>query len=278
MLIVDEIKALTKLQKAIFVAGASMAAVGGAVVGYTVALRTLNEKLREEADEAIQEEIQKTKDILESVKQPTQEFQTPEEALAALHPEKSNVETATEALLKYAQKHELEQVDEIQKFLDRPLSESIREDAENEGLIEVAENVFTNHAVEHGEWIWADEIEDRDPDTPYIIHRDEFNGDEFGYSQTQMTYFEGDGVLMEDVRGERVDDIAKMVGASNLTKFGHGSDDENVVYIRNVPLEMEIEVTRSPGKYAVEVLGFDDSDSLSHSSDYGIRKFRNHDG
>jgi hypothetical protein len=45
-----------------------------------------------------------------------------------------------------------------------------------------------------------------------------------------------------------------VVGQGNL-RWGHGSEDENLVYIRNERLEMEIEITRVPRSYEEEVLG-----------------------
>lgn len=271
MLIIDEIRAMSRLQKAISVSGVSVAALGGAVVGYKIALNKLGETLRQEADEAVQKEIQETREFLEQrATPPAKPFQTPEEAVAALHPTNPDVRRATEALVQYAGNRKL-----VENFLERPLSESIRADEDN-GLVEIAENVFTDHAVELSGWDYDAELEARDPDFPYVISDEEFNGDEFGYEQVQYTYYAGDGTLA-DVREEVVEEVGKVVGVDNLHKFGHGSNDENIVYIRNVPLMMEIEIALSPGKYAKAVLGFDDEEiTLSHSSDSRPRKFRNH--
>ena len=46
-----------------------------------------------------------------------------------------------------------------------------------------------------------------------------------------------------------------MVGLVNLGKFGHGSGDPNVVYVRNVELEMEIEIIHSDGKFSEQSRG-----------------------
>jgi hypothetical protein len=40
-------------------------------------------------------------------------------------------------------------------------------------------------------------------------------------------------------------------------KFGHGSGDPNVVYIRNDKRQSEYEVVHDPGLYSVEVLGLE---------------------
>ncbi len=122
------------------------------------------------------------------------------------------------------------------------------------------------------DWDYAKEIDARDPMEPYIIHRDEFFNDEKGYTQTTVSYYEGDDVLTDELNTP-IYGFPAMVGE---LKWGHGSGDQNVVYIRNELLEHEWEVCRDPGHYAVEVLGleidheYQDRD-LKHSK---VQKFR----
>jgi hypothetical protein len=104
----------------------------------------------------------------------------------------------------------------------------------------------------------------RDPEVPYIIHKDEYDITPDGYEQYTLTYFEGDDVLSDD-RDRVIEDQDKTVGLGNLSKFGIGSGDPNIVYIRNEELKVDIEVVHSDGKYATEVHGFQD-DELKHSS------------
>lgn len=113
------------------------------------------------------------------------------------------------------------------------------------------------------EWDYKSELQNRSEDVPYVIHRDEFFGEETPFEQIQLTYYEGDDVL-SDSHDTPVDDQDAMVGLGNLSRFGHGSGDPNVVYIRNHELGLEIEVTHSDGKFAEEVHGFSD-DELQHS-------------
>jgi len=49
-----------------------------------------------------------------------------------------------------------------------------------------------------------------------------------------------------------------------VEKFGHGSGDPNVVYIRNEQYTAEIELCRSPNSYAEEVHGFKHSDEVEY--------------
>lgn len=89
----------------------------------------------------------------------------------------------------------------------------------------------------------------------HIITEDEYIQGECDYNQATLTWYEGDQVLadQDDTVIENVDPI---VGQKNLL-FGLNSADENVVYIRNEPLEYDYEVIRSTGSYATVVLGLE---------------------
>lgn len=100
----------------------------------------------------------------------------------------------------------------------------------------------------------------------YIIDYDEFMSSEV--QNTTLTYFEGDNVL-SDQHDEPLMDLDEVVGEDNLLCFGQGSNDNNIVYIRNDKLDINFEVIRSQGKYAQEVLGF-----IEHSEKRKPRKFR----
>lgn len=127
------------------------------------------------------------------------------------------------------------------------------------------------------EWDYEIECQNRTPDRPYVIHRDEFFNDEMGWdSQSTLTYYEGDHVLTDE-RDEYLADPETYVGE---LKFGHGSGDPNVVYIRNERLHAEYEVLRDPGTYMLDVLGSNievqmKEDDFKHSRSPG--KFRSSD-
>lgn len=118
-------------------------------------------------------------------------------------------------------------------------------------------NVFEQHGDPPGDvWVQAEELKKRSPSHPYVIHLDE--RDEFDdYQPVSLTYFEGDDVVSND-RDEIIgpEDRERLLGEKNLEKFGHGSQDPNVVYIRNDVLELVYEVVKSPRTYAEEVAGF----------------------
>lgn len=110
------------------------------------------------------------------------------------------------------------------------------------------------------EWDWAEELADRDTSGPYVIHLEEFLENEYEHNQLAITYFAGDEVLTDesDFPVMSVNDI---VGLVNLERFGSGSGDANTVFVRNEKLQTDYEISRSSGKFGVEVAGFMDSPS-----------------
>jgi len=108
---------------------------------------------------------------------------------------------------------------------------------------------------ESEEFVWDQDLEvsKRTKRFPYVIHLDEYKGNESKYDQIVYTYFEGDDVL-SDVNDNVA--VPEIVGAENLQRFGHGSGDKDIVYIRNDALTVEICIHRSPNSYAEVVHGF----------------------
>jgi len=136
----------------------------------------------------------------------------------------------------------------------------------------VVQNVFVNNSNEDPEvamqdaWNIEEELANRSPDVPYVVHRNEHEEgpENEEYDKYTLTYFEGDDTLCRD-DDTVITDQDGVVGLGNLSRFGHGSGDPNIVYIRNEKLRVDIEVVHSDGKYATEVAGFPE-DELQHSS------------
>ena len=106
-------------------------------------------------------------------------------------------------------------------------------------------------------WVWKDELASRNKHFPYVIHQDEFNAEEPHYTQVSWTYWAADNILTDE-RTELVSRPDLVVGLEHIIgKFGHGSDDDNVMFVRNDRLEMEFEICRSFQSYEEEVLGHD---------------------
>lgn len=115
----------------------------------------------------------------------------------------------------------------------------------------------------------AVEEEKREEGRPYIIKKETFFENDEDYSQTTLTYYEADDVLLDE--DDRViDNQIRLLGDDNYY-FGRGSGDKNIVYIRNEYLEADYEVVRSLGSYAEEVFGIEEPETPK------IRKFRKDD-
>lgn len=113
-------------------------------------------------------------------------------------------------------------------------------------------NVFDTVMETDPQWDYEAELALRTTTAPYILHRDEFINDEEGCSQHTLTYYEGDDI-MADEQEIPVYNYTDVVGP---LKFGHGSLDMNVYYVRNPKLRSEYEVVRATGSYEMEVLGY----------------------
>lgn len=103
-------------------------------------------------------------------------------------------------------------------------------------------------------WDYGLELQHRTNTHPYIIHQDEHAHNEEGYTQETLTYYAVDAVLTDEDE-QPIDLPDATVGLENLSKFGHGSDDYHVVYIRNDALETDYEVCLLAASYAETVQG-----------------------
>lgn len=81
-------------------------------------------------------------------------------------------------------------------------------------------------------------IED-EPEEPYVITYDEFS--EIGTNYTELIYYDEDDTLVDDE--DHVLDIPSTVGDC-LSEFGVGTDDINMVYVKNPKTGKYYEVTR----------------------------------
>lgn len=105
-------------------------------------------------------------------------------------------------------------------------------------------------------WNYPFELSQRNWRAPHIIHQDEFASNETDNPQTTYTYYEGDNTLT-DTDDSILEDPESHVGPKALTHFGHGTDDFNIVYVRNPQSGLDIEVIRHSGTYAEEVEGLE---------------------
>lgn len=133
----------------------------------------------------------------------------------------------------------------------------IRDEEEEPEVVVVNDILVNNSPLEEDDY--DEDEDDRDLTVPHILTHDEYYENEHDWEQISLTYYESDGVLIDD-QDSPIPDHDSMVGEGNLL-FGRWSKDQNIVYICNPDKEMLFEVARSRGSYSKEVLGFDDDDT-----------------
>lgn len=238
--------------------GAGLALAGGLLIGYGVAEKRLRMKYKEIADDEIEamRNHYRSKEIAREEKPELEKIVAEQGYVPAPIPDKEQVTGS-----------DLTRPRSIQDVVG---PETAEDAAIKRGIVERerAENVFDKAAVED-EWDYEEEVRMRRPDYPYVIHLDEV-GEVSEMDSLTWTYYEGDEVLC-NASDEVVTDVERSVGLANLDKFGHGSKDANVVYVRNVLLGIEIEIIKSPGRYDEEVLG------LKHADENASRRKRHFD-
>ena len=118
-----------------------------------------------------------------------------------------------------------------------------------------------------------EDLEDRSPDTPYVITKAEWDAQESGLQQLSLSWYAGDKILVD----EEVRPIHKPEVVVGHLPFGKASGDSNIVYVRNEALKAEYEVVRLDSSYVTDILGMEaeeeaDAQDLKHSNQ--LMKFR----
>lgn len=247
------------------VVGATTLALGaGFLAGYYFAKHSLENKIQAEAEERITQEVEAARRY---VIQREDKPKTPAEAVEALIPE------AADALRLYREGKKEEPPpskepatpDETKDMVDSEGGIAFQQtryhkmgaDIPNKEIPpERRNNIWDTAKSEPGvEFDYVDEVNARTDDAPYIISHEEFLENKPENRQVNLTYFEGDDILI-DWEDEIVNDVNSWVGKQNL-RFGHRSEDNNLVYIRNPVINFDFQIARSTGSYRSEVAGFD---------------------
>jgi len=233
----------------IILGGASALSLAvGSVTGFFVAKKRLESRYSDIA----QQEIAEAKQFYGALYK-KEEYSTPESAMETLHRHHDTLaKDAVEALRDYQ-------------------GVALIQDEKSEEVVSVVTNVFADSGDDN--FNYEEEVTTRQPDKPYVISQEEFMQNDSSHEQVTVTYYQGDDVL-SDERDKPIEDVDATVGELNLQRFGHGSKDHNIVYVRNERIGLDLEVVRSKGKYAQEVLGF-----VEHSDRRrGAYKIRGDDG
>jgi hypothetical protein len=227
---------------------ATIAAAAGFVSGYLYAQNRLGEKF----DQRLAEEIASAQKVYKVVR--SQQFATPEEAAMYY---------ADQEAQKAVQEYQgVKPKPEVVSSMDREppaVYERARRWTPGVSAGEVPQdrrnNIFDDAKPDTVDFDYAEEERNRTEEAPYIIAKHEYDENDEHFNQVTLTYYEGDGVLADE-RDDKIDDIDTMVGNDNIPRFGHRSDDDNVVYVRNHQFSLDMEIVRDQRKYAEVVLGF----------------------
>jgi hypothetical protein len=145
---------------------------------------------------------------------------------------------------------------EEQEAIDKTNQQHPSDETEEEVIsstVSESVNVFSEVSQDIN-WNYATEVKSRNSDRPYVIHVDEFTGQEKMYEQVEFSYYDEDEVVA-DARDQMLNNVNDVIGVENLKKFGHGSGNKYVVYVRNDKLNLDIEINKTEGSYAEIVQG-----------------------
>jgi len=248
-----------------------VAFLAGAGIGSAVTYKVTVAKMQYRFDDKLAEEVAKVKEQYDR-RYMTGDYESPEKAAEKLlRDENQRAREAVEALNTYKGGEgvvgEVENAEELEELV----REEVRQAKRN--------NVFENSSEEFD---WDEEMERREQigdAEPYVITFEEHMEDE-EFESKRLTYYEADDVLTDEEDKALTDEQEEALIGDNL-RFGYGSKDPNIVYVRNPRVQLNMEIVRSPDSYAVEVLGLDKEpeDELRHSQRRpgGGRKFRHSD-
>lgn len=201
---------------------------GAAGIGFYVGMKRAELK----AEARFQEELAEAREFYRRLNK-VDEYETPEKTAEKLV---NDEETPVEDILERYQGVKNEEEDPVE---------------------EETSNVFAMQADPN--FKYEDEVTNRSSGKPYVITEEEYLAQEMSFSQSTLTYYEGDGILADE-KDQEVPVIDPIIGEHNLERFGDGTGDEDTMFIRNERMSAEFEVVRSEGKYAHEVLGIQHSD------------------
>ena len=248
--VADATRRLTGRELGFFVTGAGI----GSALGFAVGFRIAERRVRLKYEKIAAEEISRMREHYVKKAVAAEPKPSVDEVVKERHGYETKRRPFTEA--------EQQAIDEVNAQFPAE---------EEEESIVVEETTQVNVFEASEEWNYKYEIAHRTKHVPYIIHVDEFRENAPEHDQTTYTYYEVDDV-MSDSRDTTVDDMDAVIGLGNLGRWGHGSQDPNIVYVRNEELGLDVEIVRDPGSYSDTVHG-----TIRHSADRRRRPRRGFD-
>lgn len=237
------IRSLTRTKVQYYFLGMVVGGITGAAIAYKVAYSRANTKYSKIAEDditSIREHYHERSRALEE--------KAPKRSLVEIIEEQGYSKTPDEAASEEGPPMAVQPPEPTMSVYSDEERAAYTEDAENR-------NIFEDAEITH-EWNIQNELRKRSPDVPYVIHYDEVAEME-GYSQMTLTYYTYDNVLANE-RDEVMDpdERTNLIGEDALERFGHGSKDASIVFIRNDRLELVMEIVKSPNSYSEVVHGF----------------------
>ncbi len=223
-----------------------LGAIFGGGIGVFATRRFLTEKLRAEIMEQSEKEVDSMRE----------HYERKEVALKLREERRTAEELANE--MGYSVKVEADQEENVRVLRPPvPVYETNTPPVEPEVTVE---DLKPQIGQSHMEWDFKREVSKRSGTKPYVIHHSEMQELE-GFEQVSYIYYPVDNVLVDE-DGQLIGDVAETIGGETLDLFGHGSEDPNVVFVRNNALRLHIEVQNLPGRsYSVDVLGLSDDNA-----------------
>lgn len=204
----------------------------GVGIGFVLGQRWRKERLKAEIYDKSEEEVDKIREYY------AQSTRTEKPDLEEIVQEKGYSDLANA-------------IDEVERPLPPPVP------------VDPAQRIHRTEAAERDKydgWSYPYELARRNWKSPHIIHQDEFfSKEETPYEKTEYIYYAGDDKLV-DTDTTVLLNRENLIGTDALLNFGHGTDDANIVYVRNPVLELDIEIVRHDGTYEEEVLGLERDD------------------
>lgn len=223
----------------------------GAAAGYFAGYKIAYKKLGADFDKRIDEEVAEMRIFYNNVH--TKKYATPQEAVADLIKEDPDAEAA------------------LEEYQGEPEEKDPREGKNNKTAYNLVVSKLPSGTIDtslvappNANEVVPEEFrrnifkdrDNRDPNKPYVISKDEFEAAEAEFIQQTVTWYAGDSVLTDE-REDKYDDPDPIVGLTNLEHFGEVSEDPNIVHVRNEKLRLDFEVVRDPDAYYHAVLGIE---------------------
>lgn len=87
----------------------------------------------------------------------------------------------------------------------------------------------------------------------HIITLDEFTASRF--DTRNIIYYEGDNIFADATTDETIPNPNDIFGPNIHLHFGDGSDDPDIVYVRDESISVDYDITKVHGSYSVIILG-----------------------